>query len=230
MTAHVHLTDRYTRAVEYAASIHAIHVRKGTSISYLSHLLAVSAMVIEAGGDETQSIAGLLHDAAEDAGGEARLADIASRFGDEVAALVRACSDSTDEEWKSRTPWRQRKAEYLAHLATDKDLRAVLVSMADKVHNARAIVTDIRTYGPEVLAKFNAPAAEILWYYVGCLEAGAARGTSLAVLWPLYDAVHEMEQAVASIPGVDTGSERAALEQVRAELATRSAAVRAVTA
>jgi (p)ppGpp synthase/HD superfamily hydrolase len=100
----VMLTKRYAEAVAYASIIHATDVRKGTEISYLCHLLGVSSLVIEAGGDEDQAIAGLLHDAVEDAGGMARAADIRARFGDRVTKIVIACSDSTDEEWKRVTP------------------------------------------------------------------------------------------------------------------------------
>ena len=91
------LTATYAEAVAYAAALHAHQVRKGTTIAYMSHLLGVSSLVIEAGGTQDQAIAGLLHDAVEDAGGLPRYHDIKARFGDDVARIVLGCSDSTDE-------------------------------------------------------------------------------------------------------------------------------------
>ena len=91
MSAAITLTDRFDRALLYATHVHGGQVRKKTSIPYVAHLLAVAATVLEYGGSEDMAIAGLLHDAVEDQGGEARLADIRNRFGDRVAAIVRAC-------------------------------------------------------------------------------------------------------------------------------------------
>ena len=71
----------FVEAFGYAADLHRGDVRKGGDVPYLSHLMAVSALVLDHGGDETQAIAGLLHDAAEDHGGRERLADIDRRFG-----------------------------------------------------------------------------------------------------------------------------------------------------
>lgn len=181
---HVILTHRYAQAVEYASIIHATDVRKGTNISYLSHLLAVSSLVIEAGGDEDQAIAALLHDAVEDAGGLPRAADIRVRFGDRVIEIVLACSDSTDEETKRTTPWKERKQIYLDRIA-DEPLDYLLVTMADKVHNSRAIVTDLHAYGVDVLNKFNAPAQDVLWYYEECLKIARDRELQPAILLPL---------------------------------------------
>ena len=132
------LTARYAHAVEYAGVIHATQTRNGTNIAYISHLLGVSSLVLEAGGNEDEAIAGLLHDAVEDCGGLPRLADVRARFGDRVADIVLACSDSTDEEWKKVTSYWERKCRYLDHLEATGDDRAVLVSIADKAHNARA--------------------------------------------------------------------------------------------
>ncbi len=108
-TSNVVLTKRYAAAVAYASIIHATDVRKGTEISYLCHLLGVSSLVIEAGGDEDQAIAGRLHDAVEDAGGMTRADAIRARFGDRATEIVIARIDSTDEEWKRVTPYGERK-------------------------------------------------------------------------------------------------------------------------
>jgi (p)ppGpp synthase/HD superfamily hydrolase len=196
-TSNVVLTKRYAAAVAYASIIHAGDVRKGTEISYLCHLLGVSSLVIEAGGDEDQAIAGLLHDAVEDTGGMARADDIRARFGDRVTEIVIACSDSTDEEWKRVTPYGDRKRLYLDRIKTEP-MDYLLVTMADKVHNARAIVTDLHVHGAEVIGKFNGDANQVLDYYQECLAIAKERNVSPALLVPLELAVNEMTSMMAA--------------------------------
>jgi (p)ppGpp synthase/HD superfamily hydrolase len=194
---HVVLTDKYAQAVAYASAIHATDTRKGTNIAYMSHLLGVSSLVIEAGGDEDEAIAGLLHDAVEDAGGRPRLEDIRARFGKKVAKIVLACSDSTDEEWKKSVDYWERKKAYLDHLEDPKtDERAVLVSIADKTHNARAIVTDLERTGYKVLTKFNGTPEEILKYYAECLRIGTAKNVPGTLTIPLGLAVEKIREYV----------------------------------
>ena len=190
------LTERYTHAVAYATDLHADQTRKGNTIPYSAHLLGVSSLVLEAGGTEDEAIAGLLHDAVEDCGGLPTLEAIRSRFGDRVAEIVLACSDSTDEEWKQRVPYWERKQAYLNHLEATTDERAVLVSIADKVHNTCAIVTDLQKKGAKVLKKFNGQRGEILTYYVECLRIGEAKNVPDELLWPLYTAVLEIDRYV----------------------------------
>lgn len=127
--------ERFERALVYAARAHRGQLRKGSQVPYISHLLAVSALVIEDGGDEDEAIAALLHDVVEDQGGASRLADVKREFGGRIAAIVSACSD-TDETPKP--PWRERKERYLEHLET-ADSSVVGVSLADKVHNAQSL-------------------------------------------------------------------------------------------
>ena len=160
------LTERFAEAVAYAAAVHAGDVRKGTEgVPYLAHLLAVAALVLEGGGDETAALGALLHDAAEDGGGAPRLADIERRFGPEVAAIVEACSDSLAEDATRKAPWWERKRAYLAKLP-DEPEAARLVSLADKLHNARAILLDLRTpgIGHTVWERFK-PESDQIWYY-----------------------------------------------------------------
>jgi (p)ppGpp synthase/HD superfamily hydrolase len=139
------LTDRFDRALLYATHVHGGQVRKGTSTPYVAHLLAVAATVLEYGGDEDLAIAALLHDSVEDQGGTARLDDVRNRFGNRVALVVEACSDSLADTAKGerKADWQDRKKAYLSHLlkANEDILR---VSLADKVHNARAILRDRR--------------------------------------------------------------------------------------
>lgn len=194
-----HLTARYPEAVAYAAAVHATQVRKGTDIPYIAHLLGVSSLVLEAGGTEDQAIAALLHDAVEDAGGLPRLADIRARFGPDVADIVLACSDSTDAEWKRTVPYLDRKNAYLDHLATESDA-ALLVSTADKVHNARAIATDIQLHGAPTLRRFNGSPDQIAQYYRRFLDVVMTRSVTPVLTRPLAEAVAVLEAAVASLP------------------------------
>lgn len=200
------LTSRYAKAVEYACVIHATQTRKGTNIAYISHLLGVSSLVLEAGGNEDEAIAGLLHDAVEDCGGLPRLEDVRARFGDRVADIVLACSDSTDEDWKRSTAYWERKRRYLDHLEATRDDRAVLVSIADKAHNARALVTDLHQEGTGVLDKFNGTPGEIVAYYNECLRIARRHHIPEAVVDPLETAVTEIGRLVVAEPGAVGGS------------------------
>jgi (p)ppGpp synthase/HD superfamily hydrolase len=134
------LTTRFDDAFRYAHALHQHQLRKGTTIPYITHLMAVAALVVEHGGDEDQAIAGLLHDAAEDQGGAATLAQIRARFGDAVADIVADCTDAWTEP---KPPWRARKEAYLRELPS-KPPASLLVSLADKTHNAEAIRFDYR--------------------------------------------------------------------------------------
>jgi (p)ppGpp synthase/HD superfamily hydrolase len=168
------LTDRFDRALLYATHVHGGQTRKQTSVPYLAHLLAVAATVLEYGGDEEQAIAALLHDAVEDQGGPARLADIQNRFGEEVARIVAACSEDQGERLPDgqKAPWRERKQRSLEQLRA-MDRRALLVSLSDKVHNARSILRDLRKpeVGQRVWERFTRPREETLWYHRALAEA-----------------------------------------------------------
>ena len=190
------LSARYADAVRYAAEVHADQPRKGTSVPYVAHLLGVSALVLEAGGDEELAIAGLLHDAAEDHGGEGRLADIRSRFGPRVAAIVRACSDSLAAEGEAKEGWEARKREHLVRLAVAPD-DVLLVWAADKVHNGRAIVTDLESSGPSAMTRFHAAPDRVLWYYRANLDLLAGRGIPDALLVPLRSTVARLGDLLA---------------------------------
>jgi (p)ppGpp synthase/HD superfamily hydrolase len=155
------LSTRYDDALRYAHDLHRAQTRKGTPIPYISHLMTVSALVIEHGGNEDQAIGALLHDAAEDQGGEATLADIRGRFGDAVAQIVHDCTDAWEEP---KPAWRPRKEAYLAILPK-KSPQSLLVSLADKTHNAEAILFDYRALGDDLWPRFNGGAEGTRWYY-----------------------------------------------------------------
>ena len=167
----IQLTKAFTRAVDTARCLHGGDLRKGTNIPYLSHVLAVASLVLEYGGTETQAIAALLHDAVEDHGGEPRLRWLQAEFGDEVAEIVRSCSDSLADHPAAKAPWWERKVAYLDALEAEPQV-AVLVSAADKLHNARAVLADYRTEGERLWDRFNADAGRkgTLWYYTRLAE------------------------------------------------------------
>jgi (p)ppGpp synthase/HD superfamily hydrolase len=146
-------TPRFLEAVAEAGRYHAGQRRKGTDIPYIAHLLVVTGLVIEDGGDEDQAIAALLHDAVEDAGGARTLEQIRERFGARVAATVEACSDTLEPD--SAKPWLARKHRYLAHLPEVTDEAVLRVALADKVHNARSIVRDYRREGHALWEHFG---------------------------------------------------------------------------
>jgi (p)ppGpp synthase/HD superfamily hydrolase len=162
------LTDRFDRALLYATHIHGGQLRKGTCVPYIAHLLAVAATVLEYDGSEDMAIAALLHDAVEDQGGEPRLADIRNRFGERVAQIVRACSDSVADTsaGQQKEAWHLRKTRYVAHLGS-ADPDTLLVSLADKIHNARSILRDLRKpdVGAAVWARFKSSQQDTLWHY-----------------------------------------------------------------
>jgi len=161
-----HFTARFEEALVYATRLHNGQNRKGTGIPYVAHLLAVTALVIEWGGDEDMAIAALLHDAVEDQGGMVTLADIHRRFGERVARIVDGCTDSYDQP---KPAWRKRKEDYLQKLQGEPaDVR--LVSLADKVHNARSILSDLRKEGISALDRFRGGREGTLWYYHSLVE------------------------------------------------------------
>lgn len=157
--------QRLADAFAFAATAHAEQVRKSTTIPYVSHLMSVSALVLEHGGDEDQAIAGLLHDVIEDCGADYE-AVIRERFGDRVTRIVRAC---TDADTTPKPPWQERKEAYLQHLQQEGP-EVLLVSASDKLHNARAIVSDLQAIGLDVFERFSASQMQVLWYYRSLAE------------------------------------------------------------
>jgi (p)ppGpp synthase/HD superfamily hydrolase len=160
-------SERLDGAFALARQLHSGQTRKGSSTPYLSHLLAVAAIVSEHGGDEDQVIAALLHDAVEDQGGRPLLADIQGRFGDRVAALVEACTDAFD---RPKPPWKERKLAYLVRMPeAPRDARLIIA--ADKLHNLRSMIADYDHAGERLWDRFTATREETLWYYRAVLDA-----------------------------------------------------------
>jgi hypothetical protein len=188
-------SQRLLLALVAAATMHATQRRKGGDIPYISHLLGTCAIALEYGADEDEAIAALLHDAIEDVEPtDAARATVAS-FGDRVLAIVEGC---TDADTHPKPAWRQRKEAYVSHLSM-ADASTLLVSAADKLHNARSILKDVRSVGDAVWDRFNASRDETLRYYRAVVAA--MRGNSAhqpALLAELDRTVGELEQTASS--------------------------------
>ena len=186
----LHDPSRFTAALAYAALIHGNQKRKGTNIPYISHLMSVSALVMEDGGDQDQAIAGLLHDSLEDCG-HWHESVIRTAWGSRVADIVLACTDGVQDSSGRKPPWRERKERYLAHLET-VDADALRVSACDKLHNARTIAGDLAA-GHDVFTRFKPGREGTLWYYNELLRVFRARLGETNLL------VRELANAVASM-------------------------------
>jgi (p)ppGpp synthase/HD superfamily hydrolase len=159
------LSPWYDEALTCAASLHRHQVRKNTKVAYIAHLVAVSSLVLEDGGTETEAIAGLLHDAVEDCGAQVEPM-LRQRFGDAVVDIVMACSDVVPVAGEKKPPWAERKQAYVDNIRTTTNDSALRVSAADKLHNARATLGDLGESEPKgTWAPHNACHHQSLWYY-----------------------------------------------------------------
>jgi (p)ppGpp synthase/HD superfamily hydrolase len=155
--------SKLASALDLAIQAHQGQVRKSTTIPYISHPMAVASIALEFGATEDQAIAALLHDAIED-GGIQYANIIKAQFGHHVHNLVQGCTDGTPDASGKKAPWLERKTAYLHHLEASSD-EVLLVSCSDKLHNARAIVSDLINEGPSVFDRFSSTTEQTLWYY-----------------------------------------------------------------
>jgi GTP pyrophosphokinase len=184
----IKLGPRFLRAFLFAAEKHAGQVRKASTTPYIAHLMGVSSLALEFGGDEDMAIAALLHDVVEDCGGAPMLKEVKRRFGSRVAKIVDGCTDSDRDP---KPPWRERKETYIRHLkSADADTK--LVSAADKLHNVRSILSDYREVGESIWARFNGGREGTLWYYRALLKE-FQRGKPNRLIREFELAVRELE-------------------------------------
>jgi (p)ppGpp synthase/HD superfamily hydrolase len=181
------LTERFDEAFLYASRLHAAQTRKGSSIPYVSHLMAVAALVLEYGGGEDQAIGALLHDAVEDQGGEPTRQEILKLFGPRVTQIVDGCTDSDQEP---KPPWRPRKEEFLIELRRQPAAIRLVVA-CDKLHNARAMVRDYRVFGEAIWSRFTGRRDGTLWYYRALIHALDGREIS--------ELVRELDRTVTEL-------------------------------
>jgi (p)ppGpp synthase/HD superfamily hydrolase len=187
------LGPTFAQALVHAFVLHAQQKRKGTKIPYIAHLLSVAALVLEEGGREDEAIAALLHDAIEDQGGDATRKQIRFLFGKKVADIVDGC---TDADTSPKPHWKERKENYIKHIRhAPREVR--LVSLADKLHNARSILYDYRKIGKDVWKRFNREARsrdKQLWYYKALVNAFRDAGGFVEMVDELDRVVSEIEK------------------------------------
>lgn len=217
----------FGHALAYAEATHRMQRRKGTTIPYIGHLLGVGSLVIDAGGSEEEAIAALLHDAAEDQGGEPRLRDIEREFGAGVAAIVAACSDSLVENPEDKEDWLTRKLAYLRHLQAETRASVLLISVCDKTHNLRSMLADYRDEGVGELlwSRFNRQAGKIgsiryyrslLMTYYSCDDARMKRVTQL-----LAETLTSLEEACDLASDPDLSNRNKGLDESYREVLAR---------
>ena len=183
------LTKEFEKALVYTNHLHAKQKRKQSQVPYIAHLLGVTSLVLEDGGDENEAIAALLHDAVEDQGGLDTLEEIRQKFGDNVADIV---FEVTDAFTVPKPPWRARKEKYIASISLASP-QALRVSLADKVYNAQSTLRDIRREGESAWERFNGGKKGTLWYYHQLVEEFGKRGSS-NLLSELIRIVDQLEQ------------------------------------
>ncbi len=187
------LSPRFVEALGFATAAHEGQRRGDSDTPYIAHLLAVTAIVLEHGGDEDQAIAALLHDAIEDQGGDEMRRRIRRRFGERVTAMV---DDCTDADTEPRPPWKERKLAYLAHIPTAR-ADSLLVSLADKLHNASSTLHDLKREGPALFDRAKVGSDDRLWYCRSLVDAFTARapdGGAALLLQELRRVVDELER------------------------------------
>lgn len=197
------LTPRFTQAVDYARQIH-VGTRKGTQVPYMAHLLGVASLVMGETGHvpfavtEDMAMAALLHDAVEDEGGLPRLHDIEAKFGKEVAGIVKGCTDSFEVDGDKKQQWEQRKASYIKRLREEPESDGtLLVSAADKLYNARAIIEDYGEIGAAVWKRFKRGREQQLWYFDELLKIYEARCPNWRIVKELKSMVSELRRVSA---------------------------------
>ncbi|MEO1428355.1 MAG: HD domain-containing protein [Cyanobacteria bacterium J06633_8] len=155
------LTTKFEQALIYATQLHANQTRKVDKIPYISHLMSVSALILEAGGSEDEAIAGLLHDAIEDQGGKATREQIRDKFGEQIVEIIDGCTES---DITPKPPWKERKIQYIENIRNGSD-SVKLVSLADKLHNARSLLIGYRNKGDKLWDYFSGSKEDKLWFY-----------------------------------------------------------------
>ena len=187
------LTSRFDRAMQLALAHHRMHLRKATEIPYVSHLLAVTAIVLELGGSEDEAIAALLHDAVEDGGGPMMQKRITWEFGEDVGTMV---AENSDSDAAVKGDWTKRKAAYIGAMKR-KSAGSLRVSLADKLHNAQAIKRDLERHGAAVWERFTATGPQTASYYASLAAAFEAQlATSDAVTKAAVTELRELAEAL----------------------------------
>jgi (p)ppGpp synthase/HD superfamily hydrolase len=174
------LGERFDAALALAHRVHRRQKRKGTSIPYIAHVLGVTALVLEHGGNEDEAIAAVLHDVLEDVAEfgagltvDALSREIEARFGSTALRLVEYMTDTVAHP---KPNWPERKALHLRALSQAPP-SALLIAAADKLHNVRSLIRDYRSAGEALWERFNPEAGRdrTIAYYRAALELFKAR-------------------------------------------------------
>ena len=196
------LGTKFDEALQLANELHRQQTRKETPVPYMAHLMAVAGIVLEANAYhqfdniEDVAIGALLHDAIEDQGHKIKLEEIRERFGDKVCEIVHDCSDAIiEEEHQRKAPWRERKEAFIGKIR-DKCHESLLVSCADKLHNARSILFDYERIGDRIWDRFKPEKEETLWYFERLAEAFEEAWAENPLLPDLKAVVGRMRKAV----------------------------------
>ena len=208
-------STRLSKAFALAEWLHAKQKRKVSKdevdafeVPYLTHLTEVLAYAIKGGANEDQMIAALLHDAIEDQpitpDKEVTAVVIEAEFGQHVLDLVMACTDGASDIPRTPETWQIRKEEHMAHLRElgEADPEVLLVSVADKLSNSRAIVSDVKLHGDIVWDRFNAQPQDIAWYYESMLQIyldNPAFGDKHVLVHALADSVAHLRELADSV-------------------------------
>jgi (p)ppGpp synthase/HD superfamily hydrolase len=193
------LGEDFYKALRHAAELHASHLRKATQVPYVSHLLSVTALVLEDGGTESEAIAALLHDALEDCADQITADEIEARYGPEVRRLVVECTDTPEAfEGGEKPSWRTRKQAYIDRVASGHWNR---VSLADKLHNARSILRDHRKDPAGVWDRFSVTREQTLWYYRELAGAYRKAGAESFLVDELERVVRKLHARDAEVAG-----------------------------
>ncbi len=194
------MSKRFTEALSYAATLHANQKRKGSGEPYIGHLLGVTSLVLQHGGNENEAIAALLHDAAEEQGGRATLREIERKFGKKVAGIVEACSDTFETP---KPLFLERKKRRVAKIRrASPSVR--LVYGADKLHNARSILADYQAIGERLWRRFSGGKAGTIWYYREMTNAlsKSSSGPLVKELSRVVAAIDQLSWQVLSVTGI----------------------------
>ncbi len=154
-------SPKFEQALVFSNQVHAEQKRKGSGAPYFAHIMGVTALVLEDGGTEEEAIAALLHDSAEDQGGQAMLDTIREKFGAKVAQIVEECSDTLETPKPS---WKRRKENHLQVLESAAQ-ETIRIMLADKIYNARNLLRGLTEHGDQVWESFKGGREGTLWYF-----------------------------------------------------------------
>lgn len=158
------LSDIFADALTFSLSLHRHQARKVRPVPYMAHLMSVAALVLEAGGSEDEAIAALLHDAVEDQGGEPTRRAIYHHYGTAIGILVDACTEPP----RQTLSWREHKLAYLQQVQQTPAVERIV--LADKLHNLRSLVVNLRAEGDQIWATFSGQQDDYLWFYQALLD------------------------------------------------------------